>query len=106
MNDVILFRAVMEGEHAQIHDTNTLQNPGGIESKYFATSERGANSYAKLAFGRFGDESPYYIIRVAVPSALIQDILSVDGGIGTVVLQTEQLIGLVPEMLNVCMRIE
>lgn len=43
MNDVILFRAVMEGEHAQIHDTNNLQNPGGIESKYFATSERGAN---------------------------------------------------------------
>ncbi len=94
----------MEAETDQIRTTGILRNPDGIEVKYFATSETGANRYAQLAFGRFGDESSYDIIRVEVSSALLDDIFTVDSNIGTVVLSSDQLVGLSPELLNYGLR--
>lgn len=81
-----------------------MENPIGIEVKYFATGEGGACAYARMAFGKFGDTDPYYIIRVEVPVSLKVDILTVDDNIETVVLNSEQLIGLVPDLLDYCMR--
>lgn len=104
MSFVEIFRAVMEEEKAQIGTTNLLQNPFGIENKYFALTENGANSYAQMAFGRLGDDSPYYIIKVVVPESLTGDRFFVDGGIESIVLETEQLVGLEPEILNYSLR--
>lgn len=102
MNKKSLFRAVMEEEFHQIQSENTFKNPEGIETKYFAKSEDHASYYARLAFGRFGDDSPYYIIEVEISNSLTYDSLIVDQEIETVVLTTDQLFGLVPQILKSC----
>jgi hypothetical protein len=101
---ITIFRAVLPAELMQIDQTETLEKPIGIETKYFAISQEGASAYARKAFGKFGDTEPYTIIKVDVPLSLTIDTLTVDANIDTVVLSSVQLIGLVPELLDYCLR--
>jgi len=95
-----LYRAVMNPELDDILASGALRNPAGIESKYFSTSAEGAASYAKQAFGKFGDTSPYTLIQTEVPNSLLPGAINVDRGIQTIVLPGEALPGLVPKVLN------
>lgn len=78
MSEVYLFRVVMDAEKLQIDKTGAFENPQGIEGKYFSTSENGSCTYAKLAYQKFGDDSPYWSFRVKVPSILLEGMLTVD----------------------------
>jgi RHS repeat-associated protein len=95
-----LYRAVMNPELDDILASGAFRNPVGIESKYFSTSAEGAASYAKQAFGKFGDTSPYTLIQTEVPNSLLPGAINVDRGIQTIVLPSEALPGLVPKVLN------
>jgi len=100
---VRLFRAVMSAERNQIEETGTLENVPGIEIKYFATTEVGASRYAQKAYGRFGELEPYDIIEVEVDLSLLEERITVDRDIETVVLDSKQLIGLAPKILRYCL---
>lgn len=84
-----LYRAVMPDELARIEAsggrlTNVAASSGG---KYFATTERAAAQYAKMAVTGFGDP-PYTIVSATIPTKLLKaakDITTtVDRGIPSV----------------------
>ena len=84
-----LFRAVSPAELTSIRGLGTFTNPPGIESKYFSTTLSGAQSYAAQAEAAFGDE-PYSFVQTSIPNSQItpEMVVSVDGGIDTVVVPT------------------
>ena len=88
----LLFRAVSPAELASITGLGTFTNPPGFESKYFSTTLSGAQSYAAQAEAAFGDE-PYSFVQTSIPTSEItpEMVVSVDGGIPTVVVPTETL---------------
>jgi hypothetical protein len=87
-----LFRAVMPNEAQSIRSTGAFSNPAGIESKYFSTSFEGAQSYASQATAAFGD-GPFSFVSSSIPTSAITPgmTVTVDGGINTVVVGTEDL---------------
>jgi hypothetical protein len=90
-----LFRAVTTPELESIQSLNEFSNPAGIEVKYFSTSLEGAQSYASQATSAFGD-GPFSFVQTSIPTSSITSEMSVtvDRGIQTVVVPTEQLPGL------------
>jgi hypothetical protein len=100
--DAELYRAVKKAEAQSIRTLGVFTNPPGIEAKYFAETLEGARTYMFNANARFGD-GPYRIVKTTIRSDLIEDemLVSVDGGIRTVVLPTELLPYLArPEMVE------
>ncbi|WP_224317363.1 RHS repeat-associated core domain-containing protein [Streptomyces olivaceus] len=93
--EMYLYRAVMDGELAQIMRTRTFQNPRGIEAKYFSTTAEAAASYAREMYSRFPHEGPYTLVRSTIHGDAIPDISRVDlveaGGIEALALPTEVL---------------
>ncbi len=87
-----LFRAVMSAEAESIDAVGAFTNPYGVESKYFSTSLDGAQSYASQATQAYGD-GPFSFYRAEMPTSAItpEMTVSVDRGINTVVVPTEQL---------------
>jgi RHS repeat-associated protein len=87
-----LFRAVMPNEAQSIRSAGAFSNPAGIESKYFSTSLEGAQSYASQAAGAFGD-GPFSFVSSSIPTSAITPgmTVTVDGGIKTVVVGTQEL---------------
>lgn len=81
----------MDGELEDIAASGVLRNPQGIEVKYFSITREGAASYAKKAFGRFDDTSPYTLVSVSAPARLVRRVLLVDGAIATVAIATRNL---------------
>ncbi len=95
-NETYLYRAVQQRELEQILESRTFTNPEGIETKYFASTEEGANAYARGMFSRFPEEGPYTIVRTTIDRSLISDISRIenlaDAGVGdAVALPTEVL---------------
>ena len=86
-----LYRAVMNSELDDIARNGAFRNPAGIENKYFSTTAEGAASYGRQAYGKFGDTSPYTIIRTDAPSSIVPKITPVDGGVPAVVIPTNSL---------------
>ena len=92
---VSLFRAVEPGELADLGAQNAFRNPLGIESKYFSTTAEGAAREAQM-LSRLPNTGPFTIVetsisRGALGSLPAGSILSVDGGVNTVVLGSEHL---------------
>lgn len=79
-NTTPLYRAVMNSELDDIVSSGAFRNPAGIEQKYFSATAEGAASYARQAFGKMGDTSPYTIIRTDAPSSLLPAILPFGSG--------------------------
>jgi hypothetical protein len=97
-----LYRAVRGAEAENIRNTGVFTNPPGIEAKYFALSLGGARTYASRADTQF-DDGPYHLVKTTIRSDLISPsmLVSVDGGIETVVLPTHLLPHLaLPELLE------
>jgi len=96
-----LYRAVGPAELASIEKTGAFNNIRGINEKYFTTSAEEAASYAKQAVKAFGD-APYTTIRTQVPNSILKDLspTSVDRGIDAWIIPTNNLRGLVPEVMN------
>jgi hypothetical protein len=90
-----LFRAVTATELKDMMATGAFKTLPGQEVKYFATTARGAASYAEQATRAFGD-GPFTIVRTSIPTRAIQSFGSVDpvvgqGAIQTVVVPTQSL---------------
>lgn len=87
-----LFRAVTPEELQSIQELGAFSNPYGIGSKYFSTTLAGAQSDAAQAEQVFGDE-PYSFVRTTIPTRSITPdmVVSVDGGVPTVVVPEEVL---------------
>ena len=96
----VLYRAVMPAERASIEREGRFTVIRGIETKYFATTEQGASTYAARAAWAFGD-GPFTIYRTSIPSGLITETMRVlvDGVISTLVVQDEMLHCLSPPEL-------
>ena len=94
-----LYRAVMNSELKDIAGSGVFRNPAGIENKYFSTTAEGAADYAKKAFGKFGDTSPYTIIRTDAPTSIVPKVVPVDGGVPAVVIPTKALPRLSPPQI-------
>jgi hypothetical protein len=92
-----LFRAVLPGEAESIQTLGGFSNPSGIEVKYFSTSLEGAQSYASQATAAFGD-GPFTIVGTGIPTPAITPEMqvTVDRGIKTVVVSTQDLPKLTP----------
>jgi hypothetical protein len=92
-----LFRAVLPGEAESIQATGAFTNPLGIEVKYFSTSLGGAQSYASQATAAFGD-GPFTFVGTGIPTSAITPEMqvTVDRGIRTVVISTQDLPKLTP----------
>lgn len=95
-NTTPLYRAVMNSELDDIVSSGAFRNPAGIEQKYFSATTEGAASYARQAFGKMGDTSPYTIIRTDAPSSLLPAIQSVDRGVPAILVPTNVLPKLSP----------
>jgi len=95
-NTTPLYRAVMNSELDDIVTTGVFRNPAGIEQKYFSATAEGAASYARQAFGKMGDTSPYTIIRTDAPTSLLPSIHSVDRGVPAILVPTNALPKLSP----------
>jgi RHS repeat-associated protein len=95
-NTTPLYRAVMNSELDDIVSSGAFRNPAGIEQKYFSATAEGAASYARQAFGKMGDTSPYTIIRTDAPSSLLPAIQSVDRGVPAILVPTNVLPKLSP----------
>jgi len=95
-NTMPLYRAVMNSELDDMARTGAFRNPPGIENKYFSTTAEGAASYGRQAYGKFGDTSPYTIIRTDAPTSIVPKITPVDSGVPAVVLPTDALPRLSP----------
>ena len=95
-NTTPLYRAVMNPELDDIVSTGVFRNPAGIEQKYFSATAEGAASYAKQAFGKMGDTSPYTIIRTDAPTSLLSSVHSVDRGVPAILVPTNSLPKLSP----------
>jgi RHS repeat-associated protein len=87
-----LFRAVTTPELKSIQSLKAFSNPAGIEVKYFSTSLEGAQSYASQATSAFGD-GPFTFVQTRIPTSSISPemAVTVDRGIPTIVVPTEQL---------------
>ncbi|TKS57781.1 MAG: RHS repeat-associated core domain-containing protein [Nitrospira sp.] len=87
-----LFRAVMQGELDDIMSTQAFRNPAELEVKYFSETANGAASYARQSSRAFGD-GPFTLVETRIPTNLINNSMrsTVDGGIRTLVVQTELL---------------
>jgi len=86
-----LFRAVMPAEAESIGSTGAFSNPFGIETKYFATSLEGAQSYASQASTAFGD-GPFSFFTTAIPTGATTPEMRVTvDGIESIVVPTEDL---------------
>jgi RHS repeat-associated protein len=92
-----LFRAVMPAEAQSIGELGAFTNPLGIESKYFSTTLEGAQSYASQASSAFGD-GPFSFFSTEIPTSAItpEMTVTVDRGVSTVVVSTEDLTKLSP----------
>jgi hypothetical protein len=93
-----LFRAVLPAEADSIAaNAGAFTNPVGIEVKYFSTTLEGAQSYASQASAAFGD-GPFTIVQTAIPTSAItpEMAVTVDRGIQTIVVATEDLSKLAP----------
>jgi len=87
-----LFRAITAAERASIDRTRGFSNIEGIETKYFARSLAGAQTYARQAAHAFGD-GPFTIVRTKVRTSLIGASMrvTVDGNIDSVTVPTHLL---------------
>jgi hypothetical protein len=83
---------VRNPELESIRSLDTFANPEGIEVKYFSATLAGAQRYAAMAAGAFGD-GPYTIVQTGLPGSLVTPEMTtvVDRGIPTVIVPTEQL---------------
>lgn len=90
-NTTPLYRAVMNSELDDIVTSGAFRNPVGIEQKYFSATADGAASYARQAFGKMGDTSPYTIIKTDAPISLLPSIHSVDRGVPAILVPTNVL---------------
>ncbi|MCB9507766.1 MAG: hypothetical protein H6700_02610 [Myxococcales bacterium] len=93
-----LFRAVTQSELDNIAAAGgRFSNPPGIEVKYFSTSAQGAASYARQAAQAFSD-GPFTIVETSIADSLIAPTMraTVDRGIQTIVVGTEDLGALAP----------
>ena len=97
---VALYRAVQPGEFSSIQDTGGFSNPYGIEVKYFSTTAEGASQYAQMSFGRTGITEPYTIVSTEAPASLVESVPYVDRGVPAVVIRSENLGGLTPQVWN------
>jgi len=86
-----LYRAVNPAELADLKNINMFRNLGYAEGKYFALTEEGANSYTKLAYSGFGQEST--IVKTSIPTNLLTSDMfaTVDRGISSVVIPNDTL---------------
>ena len=87
----------MPAEAASIESFGVFINPLGIESKYFSTTLEGAQSYADQATAAFGD-GPFSFYSAQMPTSAItpEMTVTVDRGVNTVVVGTEDLPKLSP----------
>jgi RHS repeat-associated protein len=92
-----LWRAVKDSELQDILNTNQFRNIPGLESKYFATTEQAAASYAKQAVNGFKDP-PYTIVQTSIPKKLVTSEmrLTVDNDVTSIVLPDRLLPNLAP----------
>jgi hypothetical protein len=97
-----LYRAVQQGELADIQATNAFRNPVGIEVKYFSTTPEGAASYARQAFRAWPQEGPYTLVTTDISTELISNEMTcvVDRGVSTVVVPDALLPGLNPPVVQ------
>lgn len=94
-----LYRAVLPEELADINKLGGFRIPaGGVEAKYFTTSEEAAASYAKLAGNAYKES--YTVVSTTVPTEMLREITMVDRGIPAVLLSSDNLRGLVPNILG------
>jgi|GEM_PF-2258612 len=87
-----LYRAVKPDELKDIQNSNKFRNPEGIESKYFSSTEEGAEKYGKMAEQSFGDP-PYTTVKTTIPTKEIDSNMKVDvdRGIPAIVVPTKKL---------------
>lgn len=92
-----LYRMVTAAELNDILQLGAFRNPYGIENKYFAITAAGAASYAQQAHKAFGD-GPFTMVETAIPTRSITPDMrvTVDRGLSTVIVPTQQLSELSP----------
>ena len=102
LNYKTLYRAVKQEELISIKNTNKFSVVDGIETKYFTTTFKEAENYAKLANSRWGDK--YTIVRTSIPKNKLKDPLissTIEKGIEAKVLSEDTLKYLTkPKILN------
>lgn len=82
----------MDNELDDILKDGLFRLPEGLgEGKYFTLTPKDASWYAKQAFGKWGDTSPYTLIQTQAPTSLIEAMSFVDRGVGTVVIPWNSL---------------
>jgi hypothetical protein len=95
-----LFRAVKDGELADIEATGAFRTPAGMaEGKYFSTTAEGAATYGKEAYGAWPHEGPYTLIRTEAPTGLLGPVFGVEKGIPSVLIPNEVLPVLRPQVM-------
>lgn len=81
----------LSGRHTIGTENAITPSPSGSIAKHFSTTEEGAAKYAQQAYGKFGDTSPYTIVRVEAPTSVIDQAPYLDRGVPTVTVQNELL---------------
>jgi len=92
-----LYRMVTAAELDDIRQWGAFRNPFSVENKYFAITAEGAASYAQQAHKAFGD-GPFTMIETTIPTRSITPDMrvTVDRGLATVIVSTQQLSELSP----------
>ena len=102
LNYKTLYRAVKQEKLISIKNTNKFSVVDGIETKYFTTTFKEAEDYAKLANSRWGEK--YTIVRTSIPKNKLKDPLissTIEKGIEAKVLSEDTLKYLTkPKILN------
>ena len=95
-----LFRSVTPEELADIQRTGQFRTPpGSIEGKYFALSPEDASAYGKKASSAFKD-GPYTNVSTTIGRFDLGGITPVDRGINAVVIPSDRLPSLTPNILD------
>ena len=96
----VLYRMVTVVELDDLRQSGAFQNPLGIENKYFALTPEGAAAYAQQAHKAFGD-GPFTMVTTTLPTHTITSDMrvTVDRGIATVIVSTQQLVELSPPQI-------
>jgi hypothetical protein len=87
-----IYRAVIGNEPDDIIKDGLFRLPEGFsKGKYFTLNSKDATWYAKQAFGKLGDTSPYTLIQTEAPSRLIEAATFVDRSVGAVLVPRNSL---------------
>ena len=92
-----LYRMVTAAELDDIRRLGAFRNPFGLENKYFAIAAESAAAYAQQAHKAFGD-GPFTMVATTMPThSITSDMrVTVDRGLATVIVPTQQLSELSP----------